>query len=132
MLSRCLIALVISVMAAALGCSGSGGPLTPDPGLNGMTSGPAGIQANHLVPWGVWEVTLDPTSGTADIIPLRNIEFTADVIQFMQPPITSKHLMGIVIDPSTNWTTGHVIVDISFSHPFPGLDTYTGFDVRGA
>lgn len=132
MLSRCLIALVIAAMAAALGCSSGSGPLTPDPGIKGMKAGPAGFQANHLVPWGVWEVTLNPASGTADILSLRGLEFTADVTQFMQPPISPKHLMEIAIDPATDWIAGHVIVDVSFSHPFPGLDTYTGFDVRGA
>jgi hypothetical protein len=81
--------------------------------------------------WGMWEVTLDPTTSTAHIVPLRTLEFTANVTQFMQPPIAKKNLLGISIDPATDFATGHVVVDVSFTHPFPGLDTYTGFDVRG-
>jgi len=79
----------------------------------------------------MWDVQLDPSTNSAEIVPVRGAEFTANVTQFLQPPIANKHLMGIEINNETDWITGYVNVDVIFTHPFPGLDVYTGFDVRG-
>ena len=83
----------------------------------------------HL--WGTWDISFDPDSNTAEVVPVRGSTFTANVTQFLQPPISKSHLMGIEIKPETDWLSGYVAVDVIFTHPFPGLDVYTGFDVKG-
>jgi hypothetical protein len=80
---------------------------------------------------GLWAVTFDSASRTAEMIPLRGVQFTANVTQFMQPPFSNKNLMSVAIDSSSDWPNGLIICDVSFTHPFPGLDQFTGFDVRG-
>ena len=116
-------------LALVLGCSqGTGSPILPDSARpeNSQTVGASSV---HL--WGLWDVALDPVKGAAGIVPIRGADFTCNVTQFLQPPISHSNLMGITIDPSTDFASGYVVVDVAFTHPFPGLDVYTGFDVRG-
>ena len=131
MSSRYYLVLVAVVCLAAMGCSSGSAPMSPSLGLSAERP-VAAATVNSILPWGMWEVTLDPSTSSATIIPLRALEFTANVTQFMQPPASKKNLLGVAINSGlTDWATGHVVVDVSFTHPFPGLDTYTGFDVRG-
>jgi hypothetical protein len=52
-------------------------------------------------------------------------------VRFLQPPFSASNLISFSFDPKTDFSTGYVVADISLTHPFPGLDKYTGFDVRG-
>ena len=123
------IATVLIFALFVVSCSGGGSaPISPD--LKTVEKNPAETTANANL-WGVWDVTIDPVAGIAEAVPIRGAEFTADVVQFMQPPKSSKQLLSIYLDPSSDFPSGHVITDVTFTHPFPGLDTYTGFDVRG-
>jgi hypothetical protein len=124
-----ITAILLLLIIAGIGCSGgSAGPISPDLSIGGK--GNQAIAGNiHL--WGIWDVAIDPNTSTVEIAPVRGAEFTCDVNQFLQPPAAAKHLMGIQIDPSTDFATGYVVVDVSLTHPFAGLDAYTGFDVRG-
>jgi hypothetical protein len=110
-------------------CSGGGsGPTAP--GV--QTSQAAAVhQADNTMLWGLWDVTFDPLTKTADIVPIRGAEFTANVTKFMQPPFSMKNLMSVAIDSSSDWPNGYIVCDVTFTHPFPGLDQFTGFDVRG-
>ena len=122
--------VAVSAMFLFVSCAGGGsGPVAPDLQTT-VNNHPAVTDNVHL--WGLWEVTLDPADGTAEVVPIRGAAFTANVTQFMQPPTASQQLMSIYIDPSSDFTTGYVVVDVTFTHPFPGLDMFTGFDVRGA
>jgi outer membrane protein assembly factor BamB len=123
-----IVILAMALIAICVGCSSNTkSPVIPGEITANIESSSAG--ATQL--WGIWNVNLDPATATAEIVPLRGADFTCNVTQFLQPPIAHKNLMGIMIDPSTDWINGHAIVDVSFTHPFPGLDMYTGFDVRG-
>ncbi len=121
--------IAFTAIVLALGCAGgSGAPVTLD--LQNVQTGHSdAINSTHL--WGVWDVTLNPATQTAEIAPVRGAAFTCNVTQFMQPPSAPKNLMTVAIDPSSDWDTGLIICDVSFTHPFPGLDQFTGFDVRG-
>ncbi len=130
MSTRFFAVLTVGVLAAALGCSsGSSSPTAP--GLTGSKSVSA-KPMNSTSLLGYWEIVLDPDTGSADIVPLRMVEFTANVVQFMQPPSSPNHKMSVSIDSGlSDMSTGYVVVDIGFTHPFLGLDQFTGFDVRG-
>ncbi len=84
----------------------------------------------HL--WGFWTVSLDPTNGTSEVVPLREATFRVDVVAFLQPPMGSLANINITIVDMSEWETeGRLDVDVALTHPFPGLDQYSGFDVMG-
>lgn len=77
-------------------------------------------------------MSIDPSGSNVDIVPLRGAEFTCNVTIFMQPPKGSTSSMGIqIIDMSHFADEGLIDVDVRLTHPFPGLDQFTGFDVMG-
>ena len=77
-----LIAAVLVVFL--MGCSNSSDPLSP--GLDVTGAKTSTFSSNtHL--WGAWDVTFDPATNTAEIVPVRGTSFTANVTQFMQPPM---------------------------------------------
>jgi len=101
---------------------------------SGMTNDPifpqdiASAQNSVAAPrglWGLYEFTYSGDTGSFDIIPLRTATFSANVTNFLggSPP-----KVGVEI----NSIDGDVFdIDVILSHPFPGLDVYTGFDVLG-
>lgn len=90
------------------------------------------LNKNSKVLWGFYEVSINPDLMTAEIIPLRGVEFTANVTMFMQPPKTTTHLLGIKIDVgASDLDSGFVVCDVSLRHPFPSFNLYRGFDVFG-
>ncbi|MFH1675421.1 MAG: PKD domain-containing protein [bacterium] len=121
---------LILAIGLALGCSGGGSaPVVPDTKL---PTGTSGISHENTYIWGIWDVTLNPESKIAEITPIRGADFTCDVVRFLQPPIAMINLITVQIDPSSEWSTGHIIADVTIRHPFPSLQKFTGFDVRTA
>jgi hypothetical protein len=122
------IAIVIFV-----GCSGSS-PLAPTASSD-LTSASRSIESSHQTApslWGYWTVVLDPSSRSVEITPLRGAEFTVNVVSFLQPPAGKISNLGITITDLSKWPTeGKLAVDVKLTHPFPGLNQYTGHDVRG-
>jgi hypothetical protein len=118
------------VLLIALGCSG-GSPVSPgnslaiDPGKT-LTS----IGNNHVL-WGMWDISIDPATMTAQATPLRGVEFTCNVTQFMQKPISPVNMIQLSIGSGSDPSSGYFEVLVTLKHPFPGLNQYGGFDVRG-
>lgn len=88
------------------------------------------LQPNRLQ-WGMWNVAIDSNTSQFEIVPIRGAMFTANVTQFLQPPTSPTNLLSFSVDGSSNPSTGYFVVDVYVSHPFPGLNKYNGFDVRG-
>ena len=122
------LAIVSALLLA--GCNVSGeSPV----GANGSSAG-GHDSLSGIVSWGTWEVTIDPSSATYEIVPLRGAEFMANVTMFLQPPAGSTNnliLKNMAVDLETQPGYTIIEVDVGLKHPFPGLDRYTGFDVRG-
>jgi hypothetical protein len=126
-ISACLLLPAIVI----LGCSGpSGEPVSPSGNGLAMASAQSPGEGGHML-WGFWYVRIDPDTLTAQAIPLRGAEFTANVTQFLQPPSSPTNMVSIAVDPASEPSIGHFIVDVTVRHPFPGLNQYRGFDVRG-
>ncbi len=124
-----LIASVL-IIGIGVGCSGGGGDaLAPDvrrPDSDYYAStGNTGL-------WGLWDVSIDAESGDVELVPLRGVEFTCNVVRFLQPPIVPQNLLTFALVSGSDLTTGHIIADVSLRHPFPGLEKFSGFDVRAA
>ncbi len=127
--------IMVAVIAlCAISCSHeSGDPLTLNPSappaLDTRITQETGAN-KHL--WGLWDVAIDPEVGAVETVPLRGVEFTCDVVWFLQPPGGSTSNMTIKIIDLTEFNdTGRIDVEVILTHPFPGLDTFTGFDVLG-
>ncbi len=129
--------LLVCLLASslALSCAGAGdNPLAPE--VDTETPRDTIAQPDHasITLWGLWHVSIDRETGEATIIPLREAQFMANVTMFLQPPAGSLSFFkveNVEIDFIT--TPGYIGVecDVGLTHPFPGLDQYTGFDVRG-
>jgi len=117
-----ILFLAIFIM---MGCSSSENPSQPSFKKSSTHSG-----NKHL--WGYWIIELDPVSHDAKIIPIRSAMFNANVLLFMQPPSSPIHMLSISIDMGDSDILNHLIaVDVTLRHPFPGVNKYRGFDVRG-
>ena len=114
------------LVAMIFGCSGN----TPNPAAPAMSLAVAQSSCGRVL-WGLWQVTIDPRAMTADIIPQRGEQFNANVTQFLQPPSSKTNMLSIAVQSGGSPSTGHFIVDVTVHHPFPGLNEYRGFDVRG-
>ncbi len=121
--------IVLAMVVFLLGCSGSSNPVSNST-LQSPDRPVREIGATHIL-WGLWHVTIDPDSLTAEVVPLRTAEFTCNVTQFMQPPASPSHMISFAFPPGSDPPNGYFVVDVSLRHPFPGLNMYNGFDVRG-
>ncbi|MFH1676390.1 MAG: hypothetical protein ABIC40_05120, partial [bacterium] len=136
-----VLVFIILLIIMLPGCNGSNGPSSPavgnddsnTPELQKSKNNPASEtgKSGGKALWGFWDVSFDHAAGL-QIVPLRGIEYTFDINSFLQPPKGSLTNMTInVINMEKLWNAGDVTVDISLTHPFPGLTQFTGFDVLG-
>jgi len=122
--------LVIIATLLLAGCSGTG-PIAPDSEfVQPLTAFRTGYSANNVL-WGIWDVTIDPESMNAEVSPVRGPAFTANVTRFMQPPVSPIHMVQFEVLPGSDPVSGYFEVNVTLNHPFPGLNIYNGFDVRG-
>lgn len=122
-----LSGLIFSIFI--LSCSGANAPTTPDEFTRDKT--PETVSNSGHVLWGMWNVIIDSTSSEAEIFPLRGVNFNANVVNFLHPPLSPVNQLQIAVLPTSDPVNGYFEVDVTLFHPFVGLNQYTGFDVRG-
>jgi len=105
--------------------SSSRSPLMPGLHLSSQLSGESGGGHQLL---GYWELVFDFDAETAEAIPLRLTEGHFNVRKFLEqgPCTTCLSLLNFSKQPDNTF-----YIDVQFDHPFPGLDQFSGFDVRG-
>jgi len=119
------LSILVIILSALNSCSGTSDPISPQP-----TDPVNSIQSYARTSlWGYYDVYIDVESKTVEIAQNRNAMFTANVVNF----INSKPAnLGIQINNSfVGPDYIDVDVDVSITHPFPGLTQYNGYDVRG-
>jgi hypothetical protein len=97
------------------------------PALNGEAAIPA--PGTHQLA-GLWDVEVIPDgAGSAEVIfkPLRSSQVHLNVVGIMESG--GGPAVGII--PPVTLADGILDVNIQLTHPFPDLDKFTGFDVRG-
>ncbi len=128
-----LVLLVTGMLAVA--CSGaSTSPILPGIDGPGLTSGhnSQSSEISNRALWGVWEVGIDTSTWDVNITPLRGVQFTVDVVKFLQPPDGDPLNLSITLTDKTELKTqGLLSLEMGLLHPFPGFDQFTGFDVYG-
>jgi len=106
-------------------CSGSDTAVTLRlSGDSGFSSG----DSRQL--WGVWEFEVIPDgNGSAEVVitPLRSIQVHMNVVKLMENSTGG----GVSVEPPIVIENEILDVKIRLTHPFPGMDQFTGFDVRG-
>lgn len=122
-------ALVFLISITVISCSGHSNPVIPDnPELSTQSGNVPG--GNHIL-WGYYQVSIDSDKMEAEITHLRTAELNVNVTQFLQKPFSPINLISIQILPESTPNDGFFAVDVTLQHPFPGVEQYRGFDVRG-
>lgn len=124
-----LVTLLLGAMVA-MGCSSGGGsPITPnaDPAITGGTPhNGAGVQT-HL--WGYWDCHVNLETQEVEVVRNRTAEFSANVVTFLNG--NPAGLMFDIIETPTEAEWVDVDINVSLTHPLPGLPQYDGYDVKG-
>ena len=118
------IAALLTLTLLILGCSNSGGIMTPD--IKGKAK-VAETQDNHWN-WGVWEFRFNEDHTQVEAVPVRGGQYHYCITKLMEvSPCSYCLVMGKpAVQPD-----GTVKLNVTLRHPFPSAPMYTGFDVRG-
>ena len=83
--------------------------------------------SNHL--WGIYEVYIDPETMTATVVPDRHGIFVLNLVPVynVQPNLLKVEVAGL--DVSGEQIVFHI--DLTLTHPFPGMPELDCYDVRG-
>jgi hypothetical protein len=117
-----LAALLMSVIIAA-GCAKGSNPMTP--GQTDLTGGNLKHNAQtqtHL--WGYYDVYIDIANQTATAVMNRSAMFAANVVTFVNKPVTNLGFNIIGTPVTTSYVD--VDIDVSMTHPFAGMHQYDG------
>jgi hypothetical protein len=133
MRSSMLAATVLYFAVVLSGCSSGVTPTSPSglsDGMSQLTGSPQidGMAAQTGTPhqlWGYWTLAFDRENNSVDIVPVREANLHVNVVKFLEGKTLFLSLSNLMI------SSGEINVDVSLTHPFPGLNQYTGFDVRG-
>ncbi len=126
------VGFVVCILAVACSSGGNIDPISspiPDQGITSSAQETQPSGAHYT--WGLWSISIDPETMTAAIRPLRGVDFTCNVTQFMQPPSSPTEMVSIALLGGSDPSSGYFEMDITLRHPFPGLSQFRGFDVRG-
>lgn len=121
-----VISAAVIVLWICIGCSGNVMPVVPEPAaLSGSQEKTSNV---HL--WGFYDVYIDVESGRIEASLNRQAMFTANVVNFINGKPAG---LGFKINGTTAGSDYvDIDIDITITHPFPGLPQYNGYDVRGA
>jgi len=122
-----LVAVLILISGIFAGCSKS---VPTDPDLkSGLPSGDTDLKSvlQHY-PWGLWNVLVDPESGTAEIEPLRNVDAHWNVTSLINP---DKCAGCIEFSDLQFIDSDSIKVTVAITHPFSDNPALDAFDVNG-
>ncbi|HDS30812.1 MAG TPA: hypothetical protein ENN67_07185, partial [Firmicutes bacterium] len=122
--------IVIMTLLLMISCSGGSdaiAPSTENPdSITGLMS-QSGKSRTFL--WGYYDVFIDIGSGMVEAVENRGAMFTANVVNFINSNPAGLGFKINSTQPGSNWVD--VDIDVSITHPFPGMPHYNGYDVRG-
>ncbi|HDS29736.1 MAG TPA: hypothetical protein ENN67_01695 [Firmicutes bacterium] len=122
---------VVFLCFSTLGCAGSNPLMTDEPSdIENTPSKPiSNALFTNTVLWGYFEIIPDVETGEIEIIPLRNVDFTANVVNFLNGnPMNMSIKMNEIVN-GTGYTD--IDINVTLKHPFPGMPQFDGYDVRG-
>ena len=129
---KTILAVLMTILLMLGSCSGTNSvevstdnPLVPptSQSINSTGETPGG----HFL-FGMWQLVFDFENETAEAVPLRTTDGHFNVRKFLEdgPCYNCLTLRNFHVEPDNTF-----FIDVQFTHPFPGLDNFSGFDVRG-
>ena len=105
-------------------------PITNDPvqKIRPFNTASADSTSNNRYLFGYWDVYIPENRESIELYPLRTTDLHLNAVRWLEvtPCLTCLTVENVTILPS-----GLLSAGFRLQHPFPGLDQYTGFDVRG-
>ncbi|HEX9743956.1 MAG TPA: PKD domain-containing protein [bacterium] len=140
-MTRTLLVTSLAILfAMVIGCSGNtGSPVVPN-NSNNIENNP-NDQVDLTTPdqpsaqyemteghslFGYYEISINPDTYEVEFVPLRTSEMHLNLVPMLEGASMNIGLAG---PPSVS--NGVLTVDIIMTHPFPGKDNFSGFDVKG-
>ncbi len=113
-----------------LGCAGAGNSDPTQPAGADQLSAAQAASSNstNRCFWGLWSVRIAEDHQSTQVVPLRGAVMHLNVVKKLEvePCATCLQIENIVPSPPNG-----LEADLRLTHPFPGVDKLTGFDVRG-
>ncbi len=115
-----LLAVVVLLSGACAGSNGIADPITLPTRIEN--------QGSHHYLWGYWNCFIPESLDTIEFVPARSSQFHFNARRFAEylPCNDCLQLESVTV----NTGLGTLSAEIQITHPFPGLDRYTGFNVR--
>jgi hypothetical protein len=126
-----LMLTLLFISACSGGSDPATGSLTGGDGALTPTTHRLSVSTDSRDLWGYWHVAIDPETHNVEIIPLRGLMFHVNAVEWMQPPAGSLANLGVKIVYDGFLTEGRFDIDVTLTHPFAGLNQFTGWDVMG-
>jgi len=125
-ISNPAVTLFALLLIFTLSCANGQSPVTPDESPSEGNFHTSLSKPHQLL--GSWTFYVNEDHTAVDVVPVRKSADHWNVLKFLeQGPCTDcVKVTGITPNPS-----GTKTFDIEISHPFEGLEQFTGFDVRG-
>ena len=126
-----LIAILI-IFATAVGCAGGNNPVAPVGDVPPVADAHQASQSGNDWLMGYYDAIFDPESGTLEIVGNRTVDFTLNILPFlnqMTVPPNGISIGSLVVHDDDPTFLG-IDVELSIHHPFPGYDQYTAYDLR--
>lgn len=115
--------LLILLVSFTSGCSSNFSPIEPSNSQSEAISPEINSDTHYL--WGYWTLLINREKKTIEAIPHRSTQMHVNVVGFLEKGVLHIAFANLIIDVDL------IELDVKLTHPFPGLSTYTGFDVRG-
>ncbi|HEX9745985.1 MAG TPA: hypothetical protein VGB30_11220 [bacterium] len=125
-----LASMLLSVFVV-MGCSGGGdNPMAPNSGSDMLTSNNHRAQNNTQTQlWGYYSIYIDVENQVVESVVDRTAMFNANVVAFLNsnPAALGFNILETPMGPDYI----DVDIEVTLTHPLPGLPQYDGYDVRG-
>jgi len=132
MSKRFLLISVVLILVIFTGCAGGGNPVQPDTSDTGpVIKEPNSLDVTKTHLWGYYDVTIDRDTLEVEVVPNRQVEFTANVTEFLNKSVAGLTFEILEIEWEPGGEYGEFDTKCSVTHPFPGMPHYNGYDVRG-
>ncbi|HDS29840.1 MAG TPA: hypothetical protein ENN67_02225, partial [Firmicutes bacterium] len=119
--------MLLSLVIGAISCSGAGSPAV-SPEISQELSPAREIHTGERQLWGLYDISIDPDTMEATVVPNRNGMFRINVTNFMN---SNPALLGLQITDGTKFKTlGELTLNISLTHPLPTKPKLAGMDVH--
>jgi Tol biopolymer transport system component len=125
---RYMVAIIFAITLAACASQDTPSPEPTAPSLSGNNVIPSAEFSSRML-WGYWEGYIPPTHETIELNPAREANMHLNARRFLEDTACKTCLKISNINFDLVQMTASC--DLQLTHPFPGFDRFTGFDVRG-